>query len=295
MLQQDYGYKNLFGHRELVYDLVMHFFQKKDMPSIDIGSLEKINAHYIDDKYRRRENDVVWKMRVADEWVYLYLMLEFQSKIDKYMAIRLMGYIGLLYQDLIKSKALGEKRKLPPILPWVIYTGKKKWSVPQYSHKLLEPTIPSALKKHFPHFYYRVLDIGHYPLKARDTKKNNLMIPLIELEQSVYDRTLAKPIIERLTKQLIDPEHDSLRRAFSIYINRVLGLKNINSGDSYDDKEEDISMLAERMKAYDKKLQREAEEKGAKKLACALLEKGVSKELIAEVADFQLEELSSWK
>ena len=315
---QDYGYKDLFGHRELIYDLVTHFFQTKDMSAIDVNSLEKINAHYIDEKYRRRENDVVWKMRVADEWVYLYLMLEFQSKTDKYMAIRLMGYISLLYQDLIKSKILGKKRKLPPILPWVIYTGETTWSAPQHSYELLEPTIPNVLKKHFPCFHYRVLDIGHYRLKKGDSEKNNLIIPLIELEQCVYDRTYAQSVIKRLAKQLRSSEHDSLRRAFSIYINRVLNLKGMHSDNGYDT-EEDLDMLAERMKAYDQKIQKEAREagieegiqkgrqegikegikegrkEGMRKLILALLKKGVSKELIAEVASFPLEELNGLK
>jgi hypothetical protein len=33
----------------------------------------------------------------------VYLLLEFQSTVDPFMAVRIMVYLGLLYQDLIKG------------------------------------------------------------------------------------------------------------------------------------------------------------------------------------------------
>lgn len=37
-------------------------------------------------------------------WLYLYLLLEFQSRSDRWLALRLMNYAGLLWQDLVRSK-----------------------------------------------------------------------------------------------------------------------------------------------------------------------------------------------
>ena len=33
-----------------------------------------------------------------------YLLIEFQSTVDAWMAVRVMTYVGLLYQDLIRQK-----------------------------------------------------------------------------------------------------------------------------------------------------------------------------------------------
>jgi predicted transposase YdaD len=60
-------------------------------------------------------------VKVGGAWVYLYLLLEFQSSVDKYMALRMMVYIGLLYQDLIKRKEVLADGRLPPILTIVFY------------------------------------------------------------------------------------------------------------------------------------------------------------------------------
>lgn len=43
------------------------------------------------------------------------------------MAVRLMTYVGLLYQDLIKGGQI-TGRHLPPVLPIVFYTGDTPWS-----------------------------------------------------------------------------------------------------------------------------------------------------------------------
>jgi len=47
------------------------------------------------------------------------------------MAVRIMVYIGLLYQYLIDSQNLTKKDKLPPVLPVVIYNGKATWTAAQ--------------------------------------------------------------------------------------------------------------------------------------------------------------------
>ena len=56
------------------------------------------------DDLRHRADDVVWRVKAEGEWIYLYILIEFQSTIDPYMAIRIMTYVGLLYQDLIRKK-----------------------------------------------------------------------------------------------------------------------------------------------------------------------------------------------
>ena len=47
------------------------------MTRLDFDSLEKINASYVADDLRERHDDVVWRVRFADQWLYLYILLEF--------------------------------------------------------------------------------------------------------------------------------------------------------------------------------------------------------------------------
>ena len=44
--------------------------------------------------------------------MYLYLLLEFQSKPDKWMALRVLVYVSLLYQHLVQGEAIDVKWKI---------------------------------------------------------------------------------------------------------------------------------------------------------------------------------------
>ncbi|MEW6169645.1 MAG: Rpn family recombination-promoting nuclease/putative transposase [Pseudomonadota bacterium] len=45
---------------------------------------------------------MVWRVRLTDgSPLYIYLLLEFQSRSDPWMAVRLLAYVSLLYHGLI--------------------------------------------------------------------------------------------------------------------------------------------------------------------------------------------------
>lgn len=123
----DHSYKLLFSHPEMVKDLLTGFVKEEWVNQLDYSTLEKVSSTYVADELRDREGDVIWRVRWGESWLYVYLLLEFQSTVDRYMAVRVMSYLGLLYQDLIRQKNLTPSGKLPPVLPVVLYNGEKRW------------------------------------------------------------------------------------------------------------------------------------------------------------------------
>jgi predicted transposase YdaD len=122
----DSGYKSLFSTPELVRDLILGFVPDEWLHSLDYTTLEKVPGSYVSEDFRNRVDDIVWRVKVGSEWVYLYLLIEFQSSVDKYMALRMMVYVGLLYQDLIKRGDVLADGRLPPVLPIVLYNGSPR-------------------------------------------------------------------------------------------------------------------------------------------------------------------------
>ena len=86
----DASYKLLFSAPEVVRDLVLGFIPDDWLHSLDYTTLEKIPGSYITDDLRDRADDVVWRVKADGEWVYLYLLIEFQSTADPWMAVRMM-------------------------------------------------------------------------------------------------------------------------------------------------------------------------------------------------------------
>lgn len=145
----DTGYKFLFSNPELVRDLILGFVPDEWLQRLDYSTLERVPGSYVTEDFRSRADDIIWRVKVGGEWIYLYLLIEFQSRVDKYMALRMMVYGGLLYQDLIKRGDVLADGRLPPLLPIVLYNGGPRWSAVTDVAELIPP-VPGLLEQFKP-------------------------------------------------------------------------------------------------------------------------------------------------
>jgi predicted transposase/invertase (TIGR01784 family) len=113
--QHDLSYRLFFAHRRMIQDLLREIVGEQWVERIDFDSGERVEASFVSSKYENRESDVIWKFRRHDggEPVYVYILLEFQSRPDPTMAVRFMGYESLFYQSLMASQPTAAGRKMP--------------------------------------------------------------------------------------------------------------------------------------------------------------------------------------
>ena len=219
MTQHDNSYKLLFSHREMVRDLLAGFVHEPWLDEIDFNSLEKVSGSYVADDLRDREDDIVWRVRFKGRWLYLYILLEFQSTVDAFMAVRMLTYLGLLYQDIIKQGGLLEEEKLPPVLPIVLYNGKPRWRAATDIAQLIALP-PGRLRDYTPQMKYLLLDEGAID-ESGPWALQNLAAALFRLEKSRGPEKLNEALTA-LIDWLAAPEQAGIRRAFTVWIKRVL-------------------------------------------------------------------------
>jgi predicted transposase YdaD len=219
MHKHDHSYKLLFSHAAMVEDLLRGFIHEVWVKELDFTTLEKVSGSFISDDLREREDDLIWRVRWQNEWLYVYILLEFQSTVDAFMAVRIMTYLGLLYQDLIKHQQLTARDSLPPVLPIVLYNGRTRWHAARNIRDLI-PIVPSGLEKYCPQLEYLVLDEGAFS-DSELTPLRNLVAALFRLEQS---RTVTdiQQILSHLIEWLQIPEQAGLRRDFTVWLRRVI-------------------------------------------------------------------------
>ena len=131
------------------------------MRDIDFSTLELIPTNHVTKELRQRHDDIIWRVRWKDTYCYLYLLMEFQSTIDPFMAVRVLVYSGLLWEDLIATGVIKQGDKLPPIFPLVLYNGEQKWAAPQNVSELLTD-IPNGLRIYQPSQKFFLLTSYHY-------------------------------------------------------------------------------------------------------------------------------------
>ena len=215
----DSGYKTLFTHPRMVRDLLAGYVDGAWLAQADFTTLAGVPADYVAQRpgMPSRQGDKVWKLRVRNRWLYVYVLLEFQSRPERYMAVRMMVYQGLLYQDLIARREMRHPGILPVMLPIVLYNGSQAWHAPRCVEQLIAPA-PSGLEEYLPRCRYRLIDIN--ALKDEQHPAGpNLASALFRIE---VGRTLGevRQALVTLIEWLDDDGDDSMRHAFAVWIRR---------------------------------------------------------------------------
>jgi predicted transposase YdaD len=90
MAKHDPSYKLLFSHSQMAADLIRGFVNEDWVADLDFATLERVREKSVSADLRTREDDMIWRLRLGERWLYVYLLLEFQSRVDRLMAVRLL-------------------------------------------------------------------------------------------------------------------------------------------------------------------------------------------------------------
>jgi predicted transposase/invertase (TIGR01784 family) len=218
--RHDLSYRSLFSIPRMVEELVREFVAEPWVEKLDFATLQRVNASFVGPKLKGREGDLLWKLRLRDgSPVYVYLLIEHQSRVDRFMAVRLMVYMSLLYQALVKEGELTPDGKLPLVIPVVLYNGEAEWWAPQELSELIE-RIDEAADVYVPRMRYRVVDEGRYERKDLERRKS-VAAQLFWLEKSRGRKDLSRGT-GRLVPLLSGTDDGPLRQAVLVWIERVL-------------------------------------------------------------------------
>jgi hypothetical protein len=165
-------YHRLFSDPAVTAQLLTTFVRGAWLDDLDLDGMERLNAKFHADTGERREGDMVWRIPRRDgEDTYLLLLLEFQSSTDQYMALRVLTYASLLWQQLAAEQRLMPGGKLPPILPVVLHSGDTQWRAPVALRDLIGLPEGSSLWPWQPALRYHLIDAAAFTvaeLAARD-------------------------------------------------------------------------------------------------------------------------------
>jgi prophage antirepressor-like protein len=261
--RHDLSYRLFFTHRRMIQDLLREIVGERWVECIDFGSGERVDTSFVSPKHENRESDVIWKFRRKDvaESVYVDILLEFQSRPDPSMPIRLMGYESLFYQSLMASQPAAGWRKLPPVIPVVVYNGLEPWNVATDLGSLIGELDPSA-EIYRPQLRYRLVDESAFD--AEDLAAlNSPVADLFRIEKS-DEWSEVRESVRRL-RQSLPPAEADLRRAFETWLKKVvmprLGLSQEEVSAAATLEEVD-TMLAEKIDRWNRELREKSLQEG---------------------------------
>ena len=214
----DENYKRLFASPLMVQDVLRACLPAHRLAAADFSSLGKLSTEYVSDELRTRHGDTVWHLRLGRRRVFLLVLLEFQAQDDRWMALRILTYSGLLYQELVRNQApevAGER--LPAVLPVVLYNGTEPWTAVADMGALITPVGP-WLAPYQPAQRYYLLDLQRVP--ADDLPYRNLLRAVARLEQSRSPEAVVR-VVRALQRWLPNRGAEELQRAFVDWLRQI--------------------------------------------------------------------------
>ena len=212
--KHDETYKLIFSQRAAVEELVRHFVGEDLADELDFDTLEALPTDRISGGLVQRQVDLLWKIRFRGSWLYLLILLEFQSESDYFMALRILTYICLTYEELLRRRELKAGDRLPPILPVTIYNGQARWRAATDISKLMAP-VPQPLPRYLPRARYLLLDLQR--IGERDPPSTDLVTSLGSMERKPSPENLRR-VMRGLTGRFRGPGFDELRRALFSWV-----------------------------------------------------------------------------
>jgi predicted transposase/invertase (TIGR01784 family) len=255
----DTGYKKLFSNRTIFQQLIETFITETWVKELDFSQCETLDKSFVTDHYKATESDLIYKIKLRRKTVYIYILLEFQSKVDRFMVLRVLFYILSFYMDYTANYK--RIKKLPAIFPIVLYNGKRKWSAPTKISDLIEAE--PSLGDYGIQFQHLLLNERAYSKEQLLAIRN--IVSTLFLAEGHYDIAL----LEKELLNLYDQESD--KQAVSLFLNwfRQLALYGKVSPEDYAKldivyrtKEEVQTMLATALAQERKKIFQQGEDAG---------------------------------
>ena len=156
MAEKDITEKILMGYNDIFSDIinVLLFNGTERVQPDSLEDKSPISQYKAsDNKVHEEERDVFKLWKDGKLGLALY-GLENETRIEKYMAFRLIGYDGASY----RAQLLSEDEPKVPVISLVLYFGANHWTAPKTLHELVEP--PEGLEDYFNDYKINVFEIS---------------------------------------------------------------------------------------------------------------------------------------
>jgi hypothetical protein len=178
----DSGYKILFSNRTIFRQLMESFVAQPWVAQLDFDRAERVDKSFVSEEYQQTESDLIYRLPWGEDELYVYVLLEFQSTVDKWMALRMLNYITDFYMSWRKDHE--DAQKLPPIFPLLLYNGDERWRAATSNPKIT------------PHWLKFIVLLRRSPVCCSLLSRSNMNNGIRMVLRKVLRRASRKPSAE---------------------------------------------------------------------------------------------------
>ena len=133
-------------------------------PLLEFNRLAKVPGHFVDNKLREFVSDFLFSVPIKGRNVLLFVLVEHKSYLDRWARFWLLLYMVRIWEQWLRDHP--KAKKLPPILPLVLYHGDTDWNFPCEFSELID--VPEELRgvlgRFLVRFEHALFDVHRLPM-----------------------------------------------------------------------------------------------------------------------------------
>jgi predicted transposase/invertase (TIGR01784 family) len=178
-------FKETFNNLDVAKDFGSNYLPEAMVQYLDVDTLEPQKDSYINKALEETFSDLFLKVNINQRAGYVYILFEHKSYQSEKTGLQLYKYMGEIWDRTSKKKT---QRKLPVIIPLVIYHGRSSWRLGRSFGESVEgfDLLPEELKQVVPNFRYMVYDLSTYA--DQDIKGVAQLHILFSLFREIYTK-----------------------------------------------------------------------------------------------------------
>lgn len=155
----DKFFKEIMSDINMAKDFISNYLPKEVVKITDLDTLKLEKDSFVEKYLKEIFSDILYKAKINGNEGYIYLLFEHKSYPSSKTTIQLLKYILKIWED-----KTPKSKKLPMILPLVVYHGKKKWNIPLKLSDEIEGynKLPKEVIKYIPDYEYLLYDLSKY-------------------------------------------------------------------------------------------------------------------------------------
>ena len=198
---------------------------------------------------RSRQTDLLIRFDGQDQSAYAFVLYEHKSYPDRWVSLQLLRYLLIIWSREPKQERSGINY-LPPIMPIVIYHGRKTWKQPREFSEL----VADMNREHVPYFRPAFVNLAIIePDQITGSLRFVLALASLKYVQQKLEERVARRLVSLFDKGRRDPEvADLAQLAERLYVQtrsreEIEHLTAIAAEAHYDSTEEDLMTYAEEL------------------------------------------------
>lgn len=221
-------FRHAFSEPLVVRQFLQAWLPKEFLALVDWDSLQICKISGINEALAERREDVVWHIQVAGTDVWFYILLEHQSRPEKWMVFRAMEYTMLTWQHDLRENPQAEM--LPMVIPVIIYPGPGPWGKVTRLRDLINipPAIADWAVGFVPDCGLCMVELAKLPLQrlANGRLARAVLGALQGEREGVMSFEKVKELVEEITGEPLKEAASGILRQLWHYLMRHSELQN---------------------------------------------------------------------